>query len=35
MDQIALDDIAAIVYMTPQSFCRFFKKALIKLLPTF
>ena len=26
MEQIALDDIADKVYMTPQSFCRFFKE---------
>ena len=35
MDQIALDDIAAIVYMTPQSFCRFFKKSTNKTFTNF
>ena len=35
MDQIPLDDIAAIVYMTPQSFCRFFKKSTNKTFTNF
>ena len=35
MNQIALDDIAAIVYMTPQSFCRFFKKSTNKTFTNF
>jgi len=35
MDQIALDDLAAIVYMTPQSFCRFFKKSTNKTFTNF
>ena len=35
MDQIALDDIAAIVYMTPQSFCRIFKKSTNKTFTNF
>ena len=32
MDQIVLNDIADKVYMTPQSFCRFFKRAPAKRL---
>lgn len=35
MDQIPLDEIAAIVYMTPQSFCRFFKKSTNKTFTNF
>ena len=35
MDQIPLDDIAAIVYMTPQSFCRFFKISTNKTFTNF
>ena len=35
MDLIALDDIAAKVYMTPQSFCRFFKKSTSKTFTSF
>ncbi len=35
MDQIPLDDIAAIVYMTPESFCRFFKKSTNKTFTNF
>tara|TARA_Y100001980_G_C14507432_1_gene282976 strand:+ start:257 stop:1123 length:867 start_codon:yes stop_codon:yes gene_type:complete len=35
MNQIPLDDIAAIVYMTPQSFCRFFKKSTNKTFTNF
>ena len=35
MDQIALDDVASTVYMTPQSFCRFFKKSTGKTFTSF
>ena len=35
MEQIALDDIADKVYMTPQSFCRFFKKSTNKTFTAF
>ena len=35
MDQIALDDVASSVYMTPQSFCRFFKKSTGKTFTSF
>tara|TARA_B100000900_G_scaffold413156_1_gene436490 strand:- start:8458 stop:9324 length:867 start_codon:yes stop_codon:yes gene_type:complete len=35
MDQIPLDDIAATVYMTPQSFCRFFKISTNKTFTNF
>ena len=35
MNQIPLDDIAAIVYMTPQSFCRFFRKSTNKTFTNF
>ena len=35
MDQIPLDDIAAKVYMTSQSFCRFFKKSTGKTFTSF
>ena len=35
MDQIALDDIADKVYLTPQSFCRFFKKSTSKTFTSF
>lgn len=35
MEPIALDDISAQVFMTPQSFCRFFKKSTNKTFITF
>ena len=35
MEPIALEDISARVYMTPQSFCRFFKKSTHKTFTTF
>jgi AraC-like DNA-binding protein len=35
MESIALDDISAKVFMTPQSFCRFFKKSTQKTFTTF
>ena len=35
MDHIALDDISDKVYMTPQSFCRFFKKSTSKTFTSF
>ena len=35
MEPIALEDISAIVFMTPQSFCRFFKKSTNKTFTVF
>ena len=35
MEPIALEDISAKVFMTPQSFCRFFKKSTQKTFTTF
>ena len=35
MEPIALEDISAQIFMTPQSFCRFFKKSTTKTFTTF
>ena len=35
MESIALEDISAKVFMTPQSFCRFFKRSTNKTFTTF
>jgi AraC-like DNA-binding protein len=35
MEPIALEDISARVFMTPQSFCRFFKKSTQKTFTNF
>ena len=35
MESVALEDISAKVFMTPQSFCRFFKRSTNKTFTTF